>query len=123
MTDNERRLQIAGALSAVSTLGDEELDDAENPTNQAYNWIVNEDSYYICPDDANLEQRYILALFYFATNGENWVRCRPESTDPCEGQNFLSASHECEWGGVSCDENEEITKLNLGKFGKNSFIH
>ena len=94
MTDDDRRLEIAASLSAVSSFGNDELDDAENPIDQAYNWIVNKDALYVCPDDPNLVQRYVLALFYFSTNGENWVQCRPESTDPCEGQNFLRDFHE-----------------------------
>jgi len=46
-------------------------------------------------------QRYISALFYFATKGDNWG----------ESTSWLSASHECEWRGIKCNNNLVVTGI------------
>lgn len=41
-------------------------------------------------DDAGFTQRYIMALFYYAMDGDNWV----------QKQGWLSEKSECEWFGI-----------------------
>ena len=45
------------------------------PQSRALNWLINQDAYIVCPDDPKSYQRYILALFYFSTDGDNWEEC------------------------------------------------
>lgn len=44
-------------------------------------------------DDPRFEQRYVMALFYFATDGDNWER----------NAGWLGPRSECEWQGVAGD--------------------
>jgi hypothetical protein len=90
----------------------------------------------VCPDDNSCRplQRYILATFYFATNGGNWDQCNAptdfndpeaiqEANDNCDrvvtpfavpnervgdtsSDAWLSPSNECEWGGLACWGND-----------------
>ncbi|KAL7465781.1 hypothetical protein ACHAXS_006105 [Conticribra weissflogii] len=64
-------------------------------------------------------KRYVLALFYFDTGGEDWIK----------NSGFLSNSHECDWNyldgnfvrGVECDEDGNVVAISLGKSFGNSF--
>jgi len=58
-----------------------------------------------------LTTRYVLALFYFHTGGEEWSN----------NAGFLSNSHECDWShrdgnvllGVECDDGDNVTSISL----------
>lgn len=60
-----------------------------------------------------LTRRYVLALFYFHTGGEEWNN----------NAGFLSDSHECDWNyhdgnfllGVECDDDGNVTSISLGE--------
>lgn len=53
-----------------------------SPQDIALEWLIQTDPYFVCPDDPKALQRYILAVFYFSTDGDNWNECsRPESYD------------------------------------------
>ena len=94
--------------------------------------MANLDTWRVCPDDNTCQplQRYVLAAFYFATNGGAWEQCNAptdfddpiaieEANDACnrvvtpfavpnqrvgdESSNaWLTPSNECEWGGIAC---------------------
>lgn len=126
LTPSERELQIKDNLSGISF--PESFDQANTPQAKALNWIIADDVSQLCPEDASLVQRYTLAVFYFATNGDNWNECSaPEEYDPAiidlaniecnltttnatdlfptdiRGTNaWLTPESECLWGGVSC---------------------
>ena len=52
------------------------------PQFRALTWLVNEDQYLVCPDDPKAYQRYVLAVFYFSTDGDSWLACSaPEDLD------------------------------------------
>ncbi|CAB9508305.1 leucine Rich Repeat [Seminavis robusta] len=77
-------------------------------------------------DSPNLVQRFLLVLFYYQTTRyKPWKECNPvaspqgsattnfcyqphlttgEATVQIWGDQWLSASHECKWAGISCDE-------------------
>jgi Leucine-rich repeat (LRR) protein len=93
--------------------GDGALDDPEHPTYLAFDWIVDEDPLHVCPEDSNLLQRYALVVLYFYTEGDSWIKCRRDGLAACTAENFLSAFHECEWGGVTCDPLYRVQRLNL----------
>jgi len=110
-TTFDRKKGIFKYISSLS--GIEVLDDPHHPAFTARSWIANEDSLQLCPGDPNFTQRYALALLYFYTSGDNWIRCTKDTNTPCTGKSFLSNFHECSWGGVTCDSLLRIKKLNL----------
>jgi hypothetical protein len=116
MSAKARKQELAGTVFSIS--GMRAFDDPENPISLALKWLVEDDLRHMCPGDENIPQRYILALLYFSTNGDDWMKCRRDDMAPCVGKNFLSVYHECEWGGITCDSNERIQKINLGEFQK-----
>jgi hypothetical protein len=127
----------------MSSVSDPALfDDPTTPQARALEWITNEDAIVptLCPnvegpgcklDGLNpMVQRYALATFYFATNGDDWTQCSaPENLDdvasvtaandacnrivtPFGVENdrvgdtstdaWLGPVNECFWGGVAC---------------------
>jgi len=63
----------------------------------------------LCASPPRMVQRYISALFYFSTNGENWNAAEFEDGSV----NWLSPEHECEWEGLKCTEDQVIDKTQL----------
>jgi len=99
---------------------------AGSPQNDAFNWIVNVDPDYLCPEDSGLVTRYTLAAFYFSTRGGRWTRCRapPEfeveteeaANQACpQGNAWLTSGSECDWSFITCDENDEVVEISIGK--------
>ena len=81
---------------------------------RTFDWIINVDPLHVCPGDASLIQRYVLALLYFKTSGDSWKSCSASpDAGSCEGQRFLSDAHECNWGGVACDSSNQVLSLHL----------
>jgi hypothetical protein len=113
MDINQRRVGITQVIQTVSSA--ESLADPMTTQHKALNWVVNDDGFRVCPWDQNVLQRYILALLYFQTSGDFWERCSANQTghQACEGEPFLSASHECFWGGIRCESNVTVTALHL----------
>ena len=86
-----------------------ELDDPTSPQYQAYIWIDEEDGAILCAGDSTeemeaLQQRYILAVFFFALGGPDWV---------AGGDSWLSSSSECEWFGLTCSDGTRLQQLSL----------
>ena len=130
MTPEERAAQLRQLYAAFSD--DDLFDDPFTPQAQALDWVTNLDTLRVCPDDNTCQplQRYVLAAFYFATNGGAWEQCNAptdfddpiaieEANDACnrvvtpfavpnqrvgdESSNaWLTPSNECEWGGIAC---------------------
>jgi hypothetical protein len=92
------------------------------PQNDALIWLAenpNLNDY----SEARLIQRYILAVFYFSTNGDDWLYCgRSDATcggDPDEAS-WLSESSECVWLGIECTDNESVDRIFFSRtFGNN----
>jgi hypothetical protein len=90
----------------------EALQDDSSPQFQALGWLANDDTAVLDLDSTSpviLVEQYLLALLYFATSGEGWL----------DQLNFLSASSVCGWNnrdrGVSCNGDDLVVRLNLGK--------
>jgi len=98
----------------------------------AYDWMLNKDPATLDLNsltEHELYQRYIVTLFYFSLNGDNWI----------EQYGFLEESHVCEWNngsfrnmmGVICDSSKKITGFAISKYkgsaeipiGTNDFMH
>lgn len=103
MTTSERNNKILKELLPTSSEGE-----------RAFSWIVNVDEKYVCPSDPTLPQRYALAAFYFAMNGDAWSQCSHNVSLPCDKEvssnssntppssRWLSSTSECYWYGISC---------------------
>jgi hypothetical protein len=104
--------------------GEEVFNDRSSPQYRAALWAATEDPVepQLSLDDRRILQRYYLATFYFATNGDSWLECgRKDPTcggDPNE-TTWLTASHECTWLGVRCEaDTDTIVRISfLRRFG------
>ena len=108
ITRKQRASVIFMRLSLITAVGDVYSDgevDMGTPQGQAYKWILAEDDRVLCPLDTTLDQRYILAVLYYSTNGKEWT----------DNDKWLSESSECSWLGVSCNFRGEIDTIELRK--------
>lgn len=100
-------------------------------TNEAFDWLIDIDGAAPCPTDANIIQRYALAVLYYSTDGNAWTYCSApprgmndencsitRANDECNlttanatvlfpndvrgTDAWLTPGNECLWGGVSC---------------------
>lgn len=82
-----------------------------SPQAKAVWWILNQDPMRLCPGDERIKQRYLAALFYYSTDGPNWI-------DTGNGdQKFLGSASECYWMGLQCNANGEITHIEIENNG------
>lgn len=118
-------------------VGQELLEDPDSPYSRAMDWITYDDPMQLSPQDPNFVQRYTAAYFYFATTVDGpWRSCNPPE-DPWSAETFcwfsslsaifplrftdypsnawLSNITECEWAGVTCDEQHQIRNLDFRK--------
>jgi hypothetical protein len=84
----------------------------------AADWVANIDPLALPIGDPQLFQRYILAVFYFSTNGDKWLAC--SRADPvCGGDpnetSWLSESNECTWLANRCQDNVNVDRIFFGK--------
>ena len=76
--------------------------DTHSPQYQAALWRANEDIFPIKGvEDPKALQRFALATFYFATNGDGWGQCY-RNDGGCGQSAWLSSNDECTWYGVQC---------------------
>ena len=106
----------ATCIEARLTFVSEDMSDLHNldtPQGKAFDWLLNKDGRALHPDAENLVQRYVLAVLYFSTAGQNWI---------VGSSHWMNALHECHWkrtsrgvtyGVTECDENQRVTKLHL----------
>lgn len=84
--------RFALAVERLRSLsGEEELASPGSPQHRAARWISDLDPLQLDIDDPRFEQRYVLALFYYATDGDNWQN----------NQGWLTAQNECWWYGIA----------------------
>ena len=109
------------------------LDQSSNQY-RALQWIADEDSIDIFAP--NMIQRYVLAVFYYSMNGDNWYICSGEGFEVCECRlettacmtieehhvPQLSSKHECQWYRHECDENGWVTHMLYGKLEIIAFL-
>ena len=123
-TSHDRSSSIMNVLSSLSL--QETLMNLTTAEHQAYKWIDELDELIVCAHTrGKVVQRYIVALIYFAMNGDEWLNCRAASSDiqgNCEeNERWLDKSHECEWFGIRCDSTgkysatDSIASINLKK--------
>ena len=89
------------------------LNDPLTPQGQAFDFLVNRDSYLGNPcDSRTIEQRYGLVTLYYAAGGQSWLN----------STGWLGSQQECSWAGVTCPDQSLLAhKLKLCKFSKSFF--
>ena len=107
MTNAEREKAARAYLMTTGVSLEDDLADSSSPQHKALKWISKEDTLRVPipsnPEDLGTSkarkfvQRYALATFYYATEGDNWFY--PFS--------FLSGKDECEWYEIH-SEGEEV---------------
>jgi len=91
-------------MKALYPVSGKALLEKGTPAYKALDWIANRDSLKRKPSDARFVQRYVAAVFYYATGGDDWVDCS-ENHEICRdrtSENFLSGTDECAWYGMGC---------------------
>jgi hypothetical protein len=81
------------------------LTDPDSPQLLALEWLMNETQVDLYSDN-QLRQRFVLATFFFSTDGTEWTKASSwleEGTD------------ECDWWGIDCDDSGGVTALRLSK--------
>mmetsp|Transcript_11278 Transcript_11278/g.18140 ORF Transcript_11278/g.18140 Transcript_11278/m.18140 type:complete len:330 (+) Transcript_11278:1-990(+) len=133
LSESGRAALINIFIRVVSNPAD--VDTPGSPQYLATQWIIEDDPDYLCPQDPRLIQRYTLAVFYFSTRGDRWTQCSaPSAYTPEEIQQanemcmiqvpggqgtnaWLSPGNECAWGGVGCDTEDIVTRLEMEQNG------
>ena len=87
----------------VKKITDESLlSNPNTPQRKALEWIKDDMINYKLEVAARVAQRYVLAILYYSTNGDEWKN----STDWLNG-------HECNWKGVGCASDGEAGVMSL----------
>jgi hypothetical protein len=141
----DQRAKISQIIDSVSTKAD--LENPDSPQSKARDWILNEDTFDpFCPPPCNRDrrdggviQRYVLAVFYFATGGDDaWLSCGRNSINVCDPtltlfigdpveiisgkKTWLEPVSECYWGGLSCRKDTQcIDRIEFGKSFNKAF--
>jgi hypothetical protein len=120
ITPGERVEQILALLDAVADPA--LIRDVTTPQGMAAQWLIEIDFRRICPDEEKLLQRWVIAVVYFSTGGDDWFQCSATGSDACGTENpfrfkrrFLSEFSECQWAGISCNADSCVTEIEFGK--------
>jgi hypothetical protein len=118
-------MEQAGAIFTPLS-GNESLWDESSPQYKALWWIVHEDPARMMmklQDDnqsssSMIVERYVMAVFYFATDGPNWLT----------SYDFLGNSSICDWNdsrefGVRCHDEGSAGQLMMSKFVRLYCLH
>lgn len=98
------RNDIDEALLKISSSSS--IYDPEQSQGKCRYWLTHVDGLQLRANkvgEERIQQRYILCVLYYETNGKSWNK-----------QGFLQhTSHECNWVGVSCDYDSKVAVLSL----------
>lgn len=88
--------------------------DMNTPEGKARDWMVNSDAAINVNEEQRVQQRYILSVLHFATNGDFWKK----------KFNWMSAERsECDWYGITCNnENNIIERIDLSENNVTGFL-
>ena len=116
---SSRRADIEGLLLENGVVLSS--DDVQTAQYKAFEWISDEDEQMLSSTDVNLLQRYALSVFHYAT-GEGMSQCQEQykkyvpKACGADKYPFLNSSHECDWYGTTCTEDDVVTSFQVGKF-------
>lgn len=99
--------------------GEKPFEDPNSPQYRAAEFLAYEDQ--IGPDLENagqLADRYALAVFYYAMDGDDsWKRCFQGDTECEDGVAWMDPMmNQCEWNSINCDEDGRVIDLFFCKF-------
>ena len=119
----------------IEIVGEATLRDPNSAHSLAADWIISKDPRELNVVAINLAQRFLIVLFYISTaKNKNWRSCNPplsHENDYCiidsiisavnvdqhkvgmSAARWLSAKHECQWAGITCDEFQQIRAIDL----------
>ncbi len=97
---NYERL-LSGGFVETARLGFNGTINSCDPSNQALVWLASATG--SSSPNANLQQRFIIALLYITWNGRFWT----------VNNGWLSSDNECVWTGVTCDRFGVVTEVDL----------
>ena len=88
-----RATKIMNLLLSADVLSEGALDNEDSPQGKAFLWVTTSPLQLQPGDnDAQIIQQYILAVFYYATNGAGWK----------DNNGWLGSETECNWFRVDC---------------------
>jgi hypothetical protein len=98
--------------------GEEAFDDTNSAQYRAAEFLADEDD--VGSDLENtgqLADRYALATFYYAMDGDDsWTRCFQGDTECESGTAWMSPTvNHCEWNSIKCNEEGRVVDLFFGK--------
>ena len=110
-----RQQQLSDIVATVSDSA--KLSNSATPQAKARHWLLFNDKLWVREDLVVTRemavQRYVLAVFYFATSGSSWK------------QNNWLKGRECAsiWSGIDCNANNQVRTLTFRKYFLVSFGH
>lgn len=76
------------------------------PEQDALDWLVSVDQTNTCNDGGvALTERFVLALFFYNTGGENWSN----------RNGWLSLSDHCTWAGIECTVDQRVGTISMNQ--------
>ena len=102
------KAELARSYIVPKISSDEVLDDVTSPQSEALQWLVRDEGVTIAEDlperdIENLENRYVLAVLYFALGGDRWF----------DDSGWLTSEDHCNWTDIAC-EGGTIVSWNTG---------
>jgi hypothetical protein len=90
------------AFVKVSGTTNENIFDMNTPEGKGRDWMINSDVAINVNEEQRVQQRYIMCVLHFATNGDFWNK----------KSNWLNAERsECDWYGISCNNENNIIQI------------
>lgn len=103
----------------IPVSGEEAFMNRSSPQYLAADWVADLDPLMLSIEDPKLVQRYILAVFYFSMNGDEWESCG-RNDRVCAGNTdattWLSDSDECTWLANRCKDNANVDQIFFSKY-------
>jgi len=90
---------LDAAIEKVHGTSKANMVNMNTPEGRGRDWMINSDGGISVDEEHRVQQRYILSVIHFATNGEFWTK---RWLDP--------ESSECEWPGVECNNTNSIVE-------------
>mmetsp|Transcript_5418 Transcript_5418/g.11775 ORF Transcript_5418/g.11775 Transcript_5418/m.11775 type:complete len:912 (+) Transcript_5418:64-2799(+) len=86
----EEYKRIQSVILSASPSSEAALAEEDSPQHRAFEWIYGSNAGGL--SDRRLVQRWVLASFYYSTEGDGWI----------VKSGWLTSGDECQWYGVSC---------------------
>ena len=105
-TTSQKNLTSRMKEFALTLSISETLDDPSSPQSKAVEWLVEDELEHQRWWATELTQRYVLAVLYHSTGGDEWSRFDQSS--------WFQATSVCQWGrAVECNPRGAITSIHL----------